>query len=735
MVKVRDELPKTIDGNIDIDAWVERLSKGKPELEKNLIRQAAYINLENGGHQVTPVHETCLKQGLVTAEILNTLSPDIATLLASILYYVVDYGELSLDNITETFGREVSVLIDGVSKLAQHSEKAKSNQTHAQRDNLRRMLLAVVEDVRVVLIKLAEKISALRAVAKLDTQIKVDLALETRDIYAPLANRLGIGQIKWELEDFAFRYLEPVAYKNIAKLLAEKRLAREVYIENTIAEIHKAVLAENIKSEISGRVKHIYSIWRKMIRKNLDFQEIYDVRAVRILVPNVHDCYAVLGIIHGLWQYIPQEFDDYIATPKENGYRSLHTAVVGPGGKTLEIQIRSLTMHDEAELGVAAHWLYKEERKHDPSYHNQINAMRNILEWSENQEFESDEAIKQELSEDRVFVFTPQGEIIDLPAGATPLDFAYHVHTELGHRCRGAKINGKIKTLTYSLKSGEQVDIITTKIGTPSRDWMNTQLGYLVSARARSKVRSWFKRQARDENITEGRELLDRELKRLDLGASTLKSIIDRFNVKNLDDLYAGVGGGDIRIGQIVNALQKTAFQEQQDDAIPTRQRKTHRPSSGDEITMHGVGNLMCHFAGCCNPVPGDPIVGYITIGRGVTIHKQDCINVLEKDDEAKRLIQVNWGDNTQEYYSVELSILAYDRQNLLRDITNVLSNDKINVRTVNTQTSKDTNIANLILSVEIPDLDTLMNVLNKIIQLPNVLDASRVGAGKRNNN
>ncbi len=734
MVKVRDELPKTIDGSIDIDAWVERLSKGKPELEKNLIRQAAYINLENGGHQVTPVNETCLKQGLVTAEILNTLNPDIATLLASILYYVVAYGELSLDNITETFGREVSVLIDGVRKLAQHSEKAKSNQTHVQRDNLRRMLLAVVEDVRVVLIKLAEKISALRAVSKLDTQIKVDLALETRDIYAPLANRLGIGQIKWELEDFAFRYLEPVAYKNIAKLLAEKRLAREVYIENTIAEIHKAVLAENIKSEISGRVKHIYSIWRKMIRKNLDFQEIYDVRAVRILVPNVHDCYAVLGIIHGLWQYIPQEFDDYIATPKENGYRSLHTAVVGPGGKTLEIQIRSLAMHDEAELGVAAHWLYKEERKHDPSYHNQINAMRNILEWSENQEFESDEAIKQELSEDRVFVFTPQGEIIDLPAGATPLDFAYHVHTELGHRCRGAKINGKIKTLTYSLKSGEQVDIITTKIGTPSRDWMNTQLGYLVSARARSKVRSWFKRQARDENITEGRELLDRELKRLDLGASTLKPIIDRFNVKNLDDLYAGVGGGDIRIGQIVNALQKTASQEQQDNAIPTRQRKTHRPSSGDEITIHGVGNLMCHFAGCCNPVPGDPIVGYITIGRGVTIHKQDCINVLEKDDEVKRLIQVDWGDNTQEYYSVELSILAYDRQNLLRDITNVLSNEKINVRTVNTQTSKDTNIANLILSVEIPDLDTLMNVLNKIIQLPNVLDASRVRAGKRKN-
>jgi len=732
MVKVRDELPKAIDGSIDIEAWVERLSEGKPEQEKNLISQAAYINLESGGHQLTPVRETCLKQGLVTAEILNTLNPDTPTLLAGILYYVVDFGELSLKSVTETFGKEVSALIDGVSKLAQHSEKAKQNQTHAQRDNLRRMLLAVVEDVRVVLVKLAEKISALRAATQLDNQVKVDLALETRDIYAPLANRLGIGQIKWELEDFAFRYLEPVAYKNIAKLLAEKRLDRETYIENVLAEINKAVLAEDIKCEISGRVKHIYSIWRKMIRKNLDFQEIYDVRAVRILVPNIHDCYAVLGIIHSLWQYIPQEFDDYIASPKENGYRSLHTAVVGPEGKTLEIQIRSFKMHDEAELGVAAHWLYKEDRKHDPSYHSQINALRNILEWSENQEFESDEAIKQELSEDRVFVFTPQGEIIDLPAGATPLDFAYHVHTELGHRCRGAKINGKIKTLTYTLNSGEQVDIITTKIGAPSRDWMNAQLGYLVSARARSKVRSWFKRQDRNANITEGKELLDRELKRLDLGTSTLKPIIERFNVKSLDDLYAGVGGGDIRIGQIVNSLQKITFQESQENLIPTKQRSIHNSSSGDEITIHGVGNLMCHFAGCCNPVPGDPIIGYITIGRGVTIHKQDCINVLEKDDEVKRLIQVDWGDNTTKYYSVDLSILAYDRQNLLRDITNVLSNDKINVRTVNTQTSKDTNIANLILSVEIPDLDTLMNVLNKIMQLPNVLEASRVGMGKK---
>lgn len=730
MVKVRDELPKTIDGRIDINAWVERLDGNRTESEKQLLIQAAFLNLENGGHHLTPVNETCLKQGLVTAEILNTLNPDIATLLAGILCYVIDYGELSLERIAEHFDQEVVELVEGVSKLAKHSEKANPKQTHAGRDNLRRMLLAVVEDVRVVLIKLAEKISSLRAAAKLDKSIKMQLALETRDIYAPLANRLGIGQIKWELEDFAFRYLEPIAYKNIAKLLAEKRLDREVYIEKAIAKIQESLAKENIQAEINGRVKHIYSIWRKMIRKNLDFQDIYDVRAVRILVPTIQDCYAALGIVHGLWQYIPKEFDDYIATPKENGYRSLHTAVIGPEGKTLEIQIRTFNMHDEAELGVAAHWLYKEDRKHDPNYHKRINALRNILEWSESQEFESDEALKQELSDDRVYVFTPQGEIVDLPAGSTPLDFAYHVHTELGHRCRGAKVNGVIKNLNTVLQSGEQVEIIATKIGKPSRDWMNPQLGYLASARARSKVRSWFKRQARDENIAAGRELVDRELKRLDLDSSQLKSLLKKFKVKELDDLYAGVGGGDIRIGQIVNLLQKATLESDQSTFIPAKQKgQQTQKMGGGEITIQGVGNLLCHFAKCCNPVPGDAIVGYITIGRGVTIHRHDCVNVFEKEGEPKRLIQVDWGKVTKQQYPVDVMIKAYDRQGLLRDVLTIFSNEKVNVLAVNTQTSQENHMALLTMKLEIPDLDTLMNVLNKILQLPNVLDASRVGS------
>ncbi len=728
MVKVRDDLPKTQDGSIDIEKWVERVGVNYPEEHKAQLRQAVYLNLENGGHHLTPVNESCLKQGLTAAEILSALKPDIDTLVACVLYFPVDFGELTVIHIEEVFGKQVASLVDGVSKLSYHSAKASISQSDEQRDNLRKMLLAVVEDVRVVLIKLAEKISALRAVNNLDRLVKLDLALEARDIYSPLANRLGIGQIKWELEDFAFRYLEPVAYKNIAKLLDEKRLDREIYIEKLLSIIRESLAKEELNAHVVGRVKHIYSIWRKMIRKNLAFQDIYDVRAVRIMVDSVQDCYAALGVIHGLWQYIPKEFDDYIATPKENGYRSLHTAVIGPEGKTVEVQIRTFKMHDEAELGVAAHWIYKEGKKQESNYQHKINSLRNILEWSAEQEFESDVALKQELSEDRVYIFTPKGEIIDLPLGATPLDFAYHVHSDLGNRCRGAKINGSIKPLNYILNSGEQVEIISTKTGGPSRDWLNPQLGYLNSARARSKVRSWFKRQAREENIIQGKEVLDRELKRLHLDMASIKPHLQKFQARNMDDIFAGVGGGDIRVGQILNLIQQHSLTNDSNDIPISVSKINNLKKKNTEVTIQGVGNLLCHFAKCCNPVPGDPIIGYITIGRGVTIHRQDCLGVLEKEEEAHRLIQVNWGEFTKELYLVDIYIEAYDRQGLLRDVTSTLSNEKINVLAVNTRTNQENNIAQLTLSIEIPDLDTLMTVLNKILQIPNVLEARRLG-------
>lgn len=728
MVKIRDDLPKTSDGRIDIEKWVERIGQNRSPKEQNLLKQAALLNLEHGGHHLTCVNESCLRQGLMTAETLGTLEPDIETLLAAIVYYPAHYGELSLETIRATLGAEVVNLVSGVIQITTRTSQAKGATSGTHHDNLRKMLLAVVEDVRVVLIKLAERITSLRAAMDLDKDLRHQYALETRDIYAPLANRLGIGQIKWELEDFAFRYLEPEAYKHIAKLLDEKRLDREVYVKKVIDEIKQALSREQIEAEVTGRVKHIYSIWRKMIRKNLDFSDIYDVRAVRILVPEIRDCYAALGIVHSLWQHIPKEFDDYIATPKENGYRSLHTAVIGPEGRTLEIQIRTFAMHQEAELGVAAHWLYKEGGKLDPNYQKKLNALRQILDWSEQaQDGDVNELLLQELLEDRVYIFTPQGDVIDLPQGSTPLDFAYHIHTDLGHSCRGAKVNGSIVTLNYPLSSGEQVEILSVKNGSPSRDWLNPNLGYLKSARARAKVHTWFKRQARDQNILQGKEMLEREFKRMGLEVSGLGKILSKLGAKSIEDLYAALGGGDLRTSQIVNALQRAELEAnaEAEDNITTHLATPSTQQS--EITIQGVGNLLCHFGRCCKPLPGDRIVGYITLGRGVTIHRQDCINVFNKPEEEQRLIQVDWGETRKNVYPVDIGIKAYDRQGLLRDITSILSNEKINVIAVNTLTNKDDNMANLVLTLEISDLGALTYILNKIGQLPNVLEVHRL--------
>ncbi len=725
MVKIRDDLPKSADGSIDIAQWAQRISVNRTDKEKALLQQAAMLNLEHGGHHLTSVNESCLRQGLLTAETLLTLEPDVETLLAAVVYFPAHYGELSTELIQSTLGTEVATLVSGIAQITTRTSQAKGSSSSAQHDNLRRMLLAVVEDVRVVLIKLAERITSLRAAAVLDKDVRTQFALETRDIYAPLANRLGIGQIKWELEDFAFRYLEPDAYKNIAKLLDEKRLDREIYIKNVIEQLKTSLGEEEIEADISGRVKHIYSIWRKMIRKNLDFSDIYDVRAIRILVPEVRDCYAALGIVHSLWQHIPKEFDDYITTPKENGYRSLHTAVIGPEGRTIEIQIRTFQMHQEAELGVAAHWLYKEGGKLDPNYQKRLNSLRQILDWSEQaKDSEFNEVLLQEVLEDRVYIFTPQGDVVDLPSGSTPLDFAYHIHTDLGHCCRGAKVNGSIVPLNYQLTSGEQVEILSIKEGNPSRDWLNPNLGYLKSARGRAKVHNWFKRQARDQNIIQGREMLEKEFKRVGLELSGLGKVLPKLGVKSLEDLYVAIGGGDLRISQVINALHKSDAAENEMETITPQLAKSS--SSHSEITIQGVGNLLCHFGRCCKPLPGDRIIGYITLGRGVTIHRQDCINVLTKPEDENRLIQVQWGESGKNVYPVDVSIKAYDRQGLLRDITSILSNERINVIAVNTFTNKDDNIAHLVLTLEIPDLNGLMNILNKILQLPNILEASR---------
>ena len=564
MVKVRDDLPINQDGSINLNDWLNRIKQAQHLVDSDqaLLLKAGQLSLEYGAHCLTPFGETCFQAGLMTAEILVMLNADQEAIAAALLYFCVIDGKLTEEQVAKQLNSQVSTLIVGVKKV---SVVANTNSTlvpppktkgfnHQQRDNLRRMLLAIIEDVRVVLIKLAERITALRNCIKLPTTLCQAQALEARDIYAPLANRLGIGQIKWEIEDLAFRYLEPKAYKKIAYLLDEKRISREKYINTLIETIKAQLITNDVVAQVFGRVKHIYSIWRKMLRKAVTFEEIYDVRAIRILVPKLRDCYAALGVVHSLWQHIPKEFDDYIATPKENGYRSLHTAVIGPEGKFLEIQIRTYQMDKEAELGVAAHWMYKEKGRLDTKYQEKLNHLRKTLVDSDKIEddFESAALLKEEILEERVYVFTPKGQVIDLPSSATPLDFAYHIHTELGHRCRGAKINNQLVPLTYQLKSGDQVEIISSKQGSPSRDWLNPGLGYIKSSRAQAKVVSWYRRQAREQHIIQGREILDKESKKFGLHKLNISKVSAQLNYTKSEDLLVALGSGNVKFSKVL---------------------------------------------------------------------------------------------------------------------------------------------------------------------------------------
>jgi GTP pyrophosphokinase len=581
-----------------------------------------------------------------------------------------------------------------------------------------------------VLIKLADRLHNMRTLAALPEERQRQIALETLDIFAPLANRLGIWQIKWELEDLAFRYLEPATYRQIAAWLAEKRADREQYIARFVASLERALKEANIAAEVSGRPKHLYSIWRKMQRKGLDFAQVLDVRAVRVLVPRVADCYAALGVVHTLWQHVPGEFDDYIATPKENNYRSLHTAVIGPEGKVVEVQIRTHGMHQQAELGVAAHWHYKEGMKPDEGFERKLAWLRSLLEWKD-QVVEAAEFVdrfKSEVFEERVYVFTPKGNIVDLPVGATPLDFAYHIHTEVGHRCRGARVDGRIVPLTYKLKTGEQVEVLTVKEGGPSRDWLNAHLGYLATSKARTKVQQWFKQQNYEAAATTGREILEREFHRLGIADVKYEAVAQGLGFGKVDDFLAAAGRGEVKSSQIMAVVQELV-EPGLKEAVrpPPAPRPAVRPAAPAGITVQGVGNLLTRMARCCNPVPGDDIVGFITRGKGVTVHRRDCSNALRhRDEHGERLIEVSWGKASGRTYPVEVEITAYDRPGLLRDITALLANEKINVAGVSTLTDRADRVARMTFTLEIPDLDTLSRVLALIDQVPNVTEVRR---------
>jgi GTP pyrophosphokinase len=668
-------------------------------------------------------------------DVLSGLSPDPITVSCAMVH-VAEQGGGDLAAVYTSLPKPVSRLVDELHKLRVYETGQSLSATERSAEGLRRLLLALVEDVRVVLIVLAWELVLLRQ-AKADSELAGRLGKEAMLIHAPLANRLGVWQLKWELEDLSFRYMDPDQYARIARLVAERRGERERFIEGFMQKLSDALEQAGIRAEVKGRPKHIYSIWKKMQRKGLDFHELFDVRAVRVLVEDLPSCYSALGLVHTLWQPIPGEFDDYITTPKGNNYQSLHTAVADREGKAVEVQIRTFDMHEHAELGVAAHWRYKEGGPNDPAFDEKIAVMRQLL--GSGDEVLDDESLLDSFrlatSEDRVYVLTPRGQVVDLAAGATVLDFAYHVHTEVGHRCRGAKVNGRIVPLTQQVETGERVEILTGKNPNPSRDWLNPRLGYIRGARARAKVRQWFKRESREDNLRAGREAIEVEARRLGLSAAELEPVVARFSLKQVDDLFVAVGSGDLTVGQVVNAFEKLRAERVEPQAedlvtrLPIRQRgkKAVKP---DDIIIEGVGNLMTTIARCCQPVPGDPVVGYVTQGRGVTIHREDCRQVLRWRRESNpRLLQVSWGARSETHYSVQILIKAFDRRDLIRDISNALAAADTQVTDISSKLDEAIDEVAIRLNVRVKDYEQLSELLNRLGGVPNVLEARRLRA------
>jgi GTP pyrophosphokinase len=680
--------------------------------------------------------------GQEMVEILCQLNMDDVTLQAALVFPYCEQHHLDDAAITETFGNEICELIVGVRrmdaikvlhsrKVSAHGLSEKSDEQHI--DSIRRMLLAMVEDVRAVVIKMAERICALQQVKKADEETRVMVARECASIYAPLANRLGIGQLKWELEDLAFRYLHPDTYMRIAKQLDGKRKERADYIDAIVDDLQLVMNNESIRAEVYGRPKHIFSIWKKMQKKRLTFEQLFDIRAVRIIAERLQDCYAALGTVHANYKHLPNEFDDYIATPKANGYQSIHTVIVGPKGKPVEIQIRTQKMHQDAELGVAAHWKYKEGSSGKQSgFDERINWLRRILAWQEEVSESGDlvEELRSQVFDDRVYVFTPKGDVIDLPQGATPLDFAYYIHSNVGHRCIGAKVNGRIVPFTYLLQSGDQIEVLTGKELNPSRDWMHPGLGYVHSSRARATIHSFFKKQDRDKNLAAGKELLERELHRAHLPLKVPSSASEKFNLNNNDDLYTAIGAGDVRVMQVINFLHHLHEPEQPEPEISPKV-KTRKIAGGsgkkDAVVVQGVGHLMSQLANCCKPVPGEPIMGYITQGRGVSVHKEGCDQLQHLlSQHPERQIEVNWSEALKVGFETGVDIYCHDRTGLLRDITTVLANENVPLLGVNSLSDKNRQTALITISIEVLDLDTLSKVLSRLRQLKGVTDARR---------
>ncbi len=716
-----------------LPAWLATVSTGRSMEEIDVIRRAADLAIEAHRGQTRRSGGPFVDHAFSVAHILHGLQLDHQTIVAALLHDVVEDTDISLEEIRGRFGPPIARLVDGVTKMDVIQEfgdddKLKAKEA-ARTESLRKMLLAMVEDVRVVLVKLADRLDNLRTLKALPRDRQLVIARETLDIFAPLANRLGVWQLKWEMEDLSFRYIEPETYQQIAAKLAERRVDREGYIQRFIDAVSADLDKAGVRAEVNGRPKHIYSIWNKMRRKDLNFEHIFDIRGVRILTDSVQDCYAALGIVHMRWPHVAGEFDDYIATPKENDYQSIHTAVIGPEGKTVEVQLRTREMHDRNELGVAAHWRYKEGVKGDANLERKVLWLRQLLEWKDEVADASEfiDRVKSEVFEERVYVFTPKGSVIDLPKGATPVDFAYAIHTEVGHRCRGAKVNGRIVPLTYALRTGEKVDVLTVKKGGPSRDWLSPHLGYTKTPKARARIQRWFRQENFDQNVATGRQLLEKEFQRLALADINLEKLARKLNFAKAEDMFAKIAEGELKPSRVAGTAQDMITPHTVDEVTvraiaPARKRRV-----GGDFQIAGVGNLLTHIANCCNPLPGDPIVGYITQGRGVTIHRKDCHNVLRSlTSVPERLVEVSWGEEGEDTYPIDIVLTAYDRQGLLRDVSAVLADAGINVTAVNTQTDKHDHFARMTLTVEVTDIDKLSQVLARLSQLTNVVEARR---------
>jgi GTP pyrophosphokinase len=730
MVAVTHTAPRAV------GAWLDSLASVYTDADRERFLRAYQMAHERVGDVAGADGEPFVARAIGAASILAAQRFDPDSIVAALLLGLPGAAHYKREAVVAAFGADVATLVEGVARMNAVQATpvgADAQQRAAQAENLRKMLLAMVDDIRVVLIKLAERTQALRHLMSSDETARRAVAREVVDVYGPLANRLGLWQLKWELEDLSLRALEPAEYRRVARLLDERRLDRERYIGEVARTLSRELKAAGLAADVSGRPKHIYSIVSKMRRKQIGIDALYDIRAVRILVDTVRDCYTALGLVHHLWTPLPGEFDDYIAKPKANNYRSLHTAVLGPEGKPLEVQIRTREMHRHSEYGVAAHWRYKEgdarAERRDAGFDDRIAWLRQILDWKDAVADSGDwlSAFKSSLFTDSIYVLTPQGKVVDLPKGATPIDFAYAVHTSLGHRCRGARVDGQMVPLDYGLSNGQQVEIIATKQGGPSRDWLNPDLGYVHSHRARAKVRQWFKAQQHDATVAQGRTMVERELARLGQTALKLDAVAAKAGFARADDFFAAFARDEINSRQVQTAIaaltQPVAAPAHAEPEVVTR--RSRAADSGHGILVVGVDRLLTGLARCCKPAPPDPIVGFVTRGKGITIHRASCANVARlAGREPERLIDAGWGAPRGQLFPVDIVIEASDRQGLLRDISELLSREKINVTAVNTQTRHHQ--ARMAFTLEVESVVQLRRALQLARDIPGVFSADR---------